>query len=164
MRKTSSILGKVSLGTIAVQTVLACCQPAFAEGLLEGSSPIAAMTSAVGSAIVGEIDPADLQSVDQQSDETARSVRLAALERAAGSMPQSSETSVRFDAVARDSRAFRQTEVSEVFVHTRLAMPLLATPAIEESAKPLQPMSGLAVGVRPAYGRSGFYSGYSDLR
>jgi len=129
-----SLVHRISCGAIAVQAILACCQPAFAEGVSTASS-IPAVSAEQG---LGErFDVTDLQQLDaavNSAPHASASVRPASRE-------------IQSVAAASD----------DIFTYTRHATPLLAGPSLDQD-KPLRPMSGLAVGLSPAYSRSTFFN------
>lgn len=135
-----SLVHRISCGAIAVQAILACCQPAFAEGVL-GASSIPAVSAEQG--LGDRFDVTELQQLDTAGHSAAVAIRIS-------------------EPTRRQIRGV-ETMNSDVFANTRFATPLLAVPSFEHE-KPLQPMSGLAVGLSPAYSRSGFFKSSSSTR
>lgn len=135
-----SLVHRISCGAIAVQAILACCQPVFAEGLL-GASSTAAVSAEQG--LGDRFDVTTLQQLDAAGHSAVVASRV-------------SEPA---------HRGIRGVDAgsSDVFAHTRFATPLLAVPAFEHE-KPLRPMTGLAVGLSPAYSRSGFFKASVSAR
>lgn len=135
-----SIVHRISCGAIAVQAILACCQPAFAEGLLAASS-------------------SPVISAEQGLDERFDVTDLQRLDDVANAAPYATTY------VKPASREMRNvaTANADLFTLTRHTTPLLAAPSFEHN-QPIRPMSGLAVGLTPAYSRSAFFNASASAR